>query len=124
MNEHIPKPVPHYLQSIGSIVESDGSKKTAYFYPSLIFPNSIELCSVSLLYSNKSSSEIKINLAIQKTINAAPISDDCLKHKVDELVTTTIYGKPKLINAHEPFYFYHDGELKDSSIVITFKTIN
>lgn len=122
MNENIPKPVPHYLQSIGSVVESHDSKKTAFFYPSLVFPNSIELCSVSLLHDNKSG-EIKINVAIQKEKNA-PVSDICLKHPNGELVTTKIYGKPKLINAHEPFYFYYDGELKDSSLVITFKTVH
>jgi hypothetical protein len=122
MNENIPKPVPHYLQSIGNIVESSG-KKTGYFYPSLVFPNSIELCSVSLLYNNKTS-DIKIYLATQKKKDSTPVSEICLQHEKGELVTTKIYGKPKLINAHEPFYFYHDGELTDSSIVITFKTIN
>lgn len=127
MNENILKPVPHYLQSVGNIINSDDGKKTAYFYPSVVFPNSIEICSVSLLYNNNTEVDaencIKIHVATQKK-SGPPTADICLKHKAGELVTTKIYGVPKFIKAYEPFYFYHDGELKDSSIVITFKTVN
>ena len=121
MNENISKPIPHYLYSVGSAAEVNGSKKTVYFYPSVVFPNPIEICSVSLLYNN-ALGEMKVNIAIlkKKTI----VTEDCLKHPNNETVTTKIYGKPKLVNAHEPFYFYYDGEIKDSSLVITFKSIN
>jgi hypothetical protein len=122
MNEIIPKPVPHYLQSVGSIAEVDGGKKTVFFYPSLVFPNPIELCSVSLLYNN-TIGEMKVSISTLKQKNTL-ISDDCLKHPKDKFFTTKIYGKPKIVNAHEPFYFYYDGEIKDSSIVIAFKSVN
>jgi len=123
--------VKQHLFSTGSIVDNSTKtgKVTAYFFPSMIFPNKVEFLSISLLY--KFPSGIKddkiIMFAVQKDPTKDPINLDPkyhLKHTFDNLLTELTFAPPVIINARQPFFFYHDGELKDSSVTVTYRNLD
>ena len=72
--------VKQHLFSTGSIVDNSTkkSKVTAYFFPSMIFPNKVEFLSISLLYKFPSGvrDDKIIMFAVQKDPTKDPINLD------------------------------------------------
>ena len=123
--------VKQHLFSTGSIVDNSTkkSKVTAYFFPSMIFPNKVEFLSISLLYKFPSGvRDYKIIIFFfHYYLSIYPINLDPkyhLKHTFDNLLTELTFDPPVIINARQPFFFYHDGELKDSSVTATNRNLD
>lgn len=123
--------VKQHLFSTGSIVDNNAktAKVTTYFFPSMIFPNNVEFLSVSLLY--KFPSGIKddkiLIFAVQKDPTKDPVNLDTkyhLKHAFNNLLSELTFTPPVVIKAQQPFFFYHEGELADSSITITYRNLH
>jgi len=117
-------PPTQYLQSFGTSIDKSGSsdKVTTYFFPSMVFPNKIELLSVTLMHKNDSGSDKLVHLAVLdgKTPTDMP-EKFTLVHNSGKLITTLTF--PTLVlEAERPFYFYHkEGELEDSCVVLSFR---
>lgn len=120
-------PRVQYLQSVGKAENSDnGGKVSTYFFPSMVFPNHVEILSVTLLHKNTASGATDKNVIMVHTRQSLPteLSEPfILKHKAGELITTLYFPWPIIIYANQPFYFYHNGELEDSTITISYRNL-
>jgi len=127
--ENLSKPVvlppTQYLQSIGRVV--DGLKITAYFYPSMLFPNKVEILSATFLYKNEEDAENKvIQISIQQKDGSTIMLDEdkyTIKHPKGKLVSTIEYKTPVILDALQPFYFYGEFMMEDSCLVIGYRNI-
>jgi hypothetical protein len=118
-----------HLQSSVVVAENDsGSKVSTYFYPSLVFPNQVEITSITLLYNSKGKPDnVVVKLAYQDSKSNVPTikteDEYILKHSPGKLVTTLIYPKPIVIGVNSPFYFFFEGEALDSALTVSYKNM-
>ena len=118
-------PQVQHLKSLGETMEKDeGGKVTQFFNPSMVFPNKVEILSATILHKNKVGSGVKqIKLSKDKD---GWLNEDkyILKHKEDKLVSTIKYQTPIIMDPLQPFYFYSEGELDDSCLVIGYRNLD
>ena len=134
-------PETQYVQSVGvaDMEEIDGQtpqKVITYFFPSMVFPNRVEILSITLLCKCKHkeyTEEKVVKIAIQdnKNPNSHPIDlgeDYYLIHKVDEqakkskkLITTFKFPTTIVIDPDQPFYFYTKDDMDSSALVMAFR---
>lgn len=139
----IVSPYIQYLQSAGKAETTDsGGKVSTYFFPSMVFPNHVAILSVTMLHKNTVSGATDKNVIMVHTPKPKPKPPGpgpivpptpslpieleepyILKHKAGQLVTTLYFPSPVIIYANQPFYFYHKGELVDSTITISFRNL-
>ena len=113
-----------YLQSVGIADNNpDGGKTTTYFFPSMVFPTYIEICSVTILYKNNSSTDKIIHFATAKG-SEIPADKTLLTHKANDMITTVVLEPSVILDPHQPFFFYHPEELEDSCIVLGYRSYN
>lgn len=130
-------PQMQYLQSVGTLLPREkGSLNevvTTYFYPSMVFPNRVELISVTLLHKCKNHNHEDPTLVKTLTLSVhnkakgivIPLSDKfSLKHETKELITTLKFPYPVILDAHQPFFFHHVGEMADSAITVAFRNFD
>lgn len=127
MNKTLNVVGPQYLYSTGNITtDSFGKKITSYFYPSLSFPNSIEILSLTFLYNYTTHTGTTNDKIIQiVTLNDKKptiLKNQFLTHKLGNTTTTQTFPIPIYILPHQPVYFFTNEELKDTSLVITIRT--
>lgn len=135
LNKRVVVPQTQYLQSVGETVndkdeEGKVSVKTTYFLPSMVFPNRVELLSVTLLHkcSDTHKHELvdkKLYLSIQQKDGKVVISEKfTLIHPPKAMITTLIFPHSILMDKHQPFFFYHDGEMVDSAITLAYRNFD
>ncbi len=130
-------PEIQYIQSVGveDKEEEDGvtRKVTSYFFPSMVFPNRIEILSITLLCKckHKENDEKIIKIAIQKKDNDSTEPKDLgedyyLRHKADhqKLITTFKFPSAIAIDPDQPFYFYTKDDMDASSLVMAFRNMD
>jgi len=124
LSKQVILPPTQHLQTVGHSVSEEGEDKvTTYFFPSIVFPNKIELLSTTILCRKKSENTIHISVQ-QKDGTAINMGDDyVLKHPEDKLVSTIEYKTPIIIEALQPFYLYSIEELEDSSLTIAYRNL-
>lgn len=122
-------PQVQYLQSTGTLVpntnpikESSSDKVSTYFFPSMIFPTYIELVSITLLTKKHSEDKI-ISLGTVKDGSEKPLTltQHNLIHKANNLHTTLKFKQPLILDPHQSFFFFYEGELKDSCVVLGYR---
>lgn len=137
LNKQVVAPQTQYLQAVGQFVankKEEGKPSTVtttYFLPSMVFPNRVELLSVTLLHkcSDSHTHELvdkKLYLTIQQKDDSGKekvvISEKfTLIHPPKGLITTLVFPHSILLNKHQPFFFYHDGEMVDSAITLAYR---
>jgi hypothetical protein len=134
LNKRVVVPQTQYLQSVGETVndkdkEGKVSVKTTYFLPSMVFPNRVELLSVTLLHkcSDTHKHELvdkKLYLSYQQDGKVVISEKFTLIHPPKALITTLIFPHSILMDKHQPFFFYHDGEMVDSAITLAYRNFD
>lgn len=130
-------PQTQYLSSYGQPISKDisGTKKISQFFcPSMLFPNRVQILSMTLLYQNDDT-EKRVKIAVTKNVeivngsnkrtkNVLVELDDSytLTHPPNELITTIKFKTPLTLEALDKFYFVsQDVELKDARLTISFR---
>jgi hypothetical protein len=132
LNKQVVVPQTQYLQAVGQFVNNKKEGKpdsvtTTYFLPSMVFPNRVELLSVTLLHKCSDSHthklvDKKLYLSVQQKDGCVVISEKfTLIHPPKKLITTLTFPHSILLDKHQPFYFYHDGEMVDSAITLAYR---
>jgi len=113
-----PQREPHHIVSNGVINKGN----TCYFYPSVLFPEDVEICSSTFIYRSETG-VVNVKFVIVNT-TSGKVEENAeygFAHKT--LISSVKYDKPLLIKAGTPFYFYVAAELKDSFFTLGYKNI-
>jgi hypothetical protein len=131
-------PEIQYIQSVGVEDEEeddsgDKNKVTTYFFPSMVFPQRVEILSITLMCKckHKEDDEKIIKIAIQDKENkdAEPKDlgeDYYLRHKSDpqKLITTFKFPSAIVMDPEQPFYFYTKNTMESSCLVLAFRNMD
>jgi len=127
----------HYMQSDGVIMTDDqGEKITCYFYPYLVFPNYINVFAVTLICNGdykKTNTKVVLDICSKeypedgsKPAIASLLSLKDYPEKITLLarsIPCNVLGKPLSIKPMCCFYLYCKGELKDTSLILSLKSV-
>jgi hypothetical protein len=125
-----PIPIPiQYLQSGGvNKGGSEGVKMTSYFFPSMVFPEQVELVSATLLNGKSNEDKMIVLSTVQPGGTDVPVTlgaEYNVIQKAGQVIAKNIFPRPLILEPLQPFYFFHpNGQLQDSSLVIGYRRCN
>jgi hypothetical protein len=101
---------------------------SSYFFPSLVFPNYVELLSATLMFKNSkdTSTDIKIKICTSKNGNdhteVLHKAQYDFIHKKGSLMTTHKFKPSIVLDPHQTLYFCaENASLPDSCLVIAYR---
>ena len=116
-----------YLRSEPKLENSGGGKVSTFFFPSMVLPGAVELLSMTLLNKHEIGDEVKkVFITMQKDGDIKQMEEPfVLKHVPGpkKLMTKLDFPLPLFIQANQPFYFYHNGEMTESALTIAFRNV-
>lgn len=134
------QPIPEiqYIRSVGvedveEDEDGDKNKVTTYFFPSMVFPNRVEIISITLMCKckHKEHQEKIIKIAIQNKEDEKAEPKDLgekyyLRHKSDhkKLITTFKFPATIVIDPDQPFYFYTQDDMDSSCLVMAYRNLD
>jgi hypothetical protein len=122
---YIHTPVNHYMRSsCRTMTGVDGKKVSTYFYPSLAFPDFVDLQSITLVHNNKGPGSVERKVHLVMDVEGVATVADTVKytlvHPVGNALTVKHFAPLSLL-PRQMIYFVTDDEMKDSSIVLCYK---
>lgn len=115
-----------YLQSKGKTNEHNLNEVSTYFFPSMVFPQYMELVSITSFLGNNMDDTI---IKFSTTQNGSDVPTEVIQHRIVHKggiqINTHKFKTPIILDPHQPFFFYHDkGQVKDSCLILGYRHYN